>query len=199
MTDIMKHTARHCLALILLLPLWAGPASAQAPQRDLVVELRQIEEGDAAGYTVRTQPAKGLLQPQQVRVRNGSKASLRLSQSIPVTWVQSIKAPRGSGGAAVARGLTWLDSGQQLAVQPRWPGGKQDVTVEIEVQAAAVEPRSGAELPDQTRSQLATTLSAPLGQWVTIASSGARAQRGSYSSEAAEEHPSLIQIRVTAP
>ncbi len=199
MTSIMTHAVRKCLALILLLPLWAGPASAQAPRRDLVVELRQIEEGDAAGYTVRTQPAKGLLQPQQVRVRNGNKASLRLSQTIPVTWVQSVKTPRGSGGAAVTRGLTWLDSGQQLTVQPTWPGGKQDVTVEIEVQSASVEPRSGVELPDQARSQLATTVSAPLGQWVTIAASGERAQRGSYSSDAAEEHPSLIQIRVTTP
>jgi hypothetical protein len=71
--------------------------------------------------------------------------------------------------------------------------------VEVEVQSARVEARTGAELPAQQRSQLATTVSAPLGQWVTIAITGSSPQPGVYSSEAANEPRRLLQLRVTAP
>ena len=95
--------------------------------------------------------------------------------------------------------VTWMDAGQGLTVQPRWPGGKQVVTVEIEVQAAAVGERTGAELPTQSRSRLATTVSATLGQWVTIATTDSRAPRGVYRSDTTAESRQLIQLRVLAP
>ena len=190
---------------LVLLPAWAQP-----PQRDLTVELRQIEEG-GGGYVVGTQPAVALLAPQQVQVRNGAKATLSLGKTIPVQWVQSasvrndaLSAPgvsASSRGGGVKQAVTWLDAGQNLTVQPRWPGGKQAVTVDVEVQASSVEARTGgAELPSQSRSQVVTTVSAPLGQWVTIASTGGgAAPRGVYGSEAAAETRRLIQLRVLAP
>jgi hypothetical protein len=73
------------------------------------------------------------------------------------------------------------------------------VSVEIEVQSSSVGARSGAELPSQSRSALTTAVTLPLGQWVTIASSGTAARPGVVSSEAATESRRLLQIRVLAP
>jgi hypothetical protein len=185
------------------------PALAQLPQRDLTLELRQVEEGDGAGYSVRTEPQKALMAPQQIQVRNGEKAILRLSQSIPMQWVQSVSAQSASLTASAAsassssggvkNAISWMDSGQSIALRPRWPGGKQPVTVEVEVQTASVGERTSAELPAQSRSLMATIVSAALGQWVTIAATGASAQSGVYGSEGSNDARRLLQLRVQAP
>ena len=199
----MKPLAVFVWMVLVLAPAWAQP------QRNLTVELRQIEEG-GTGYVVGTQPGTTLLRPQQIQVRNGTKATLSLGQTIPVQWVQSVSARNdaltapgvsaSSRGGGVQQAVTWLDAGQNLTVKPRWPGGKQAVTVEVELHASSVEARTGGtELPTQSRSQVVTTVSAPLGQWVTIASSGGGTQRGAYGSEAAAETRRLIQLRVLAP
>lgn len=204
---MMKHPVLHLLGLTFFWLLSALPAQAELPKRDLVVELRQVE--DAGGVTVSTQSREPLLSPQQIRVRNGTKASLRLEQALPMQWVKAASAQteslsaagvtsRSSGGSVVNE-VTWMEAGQSLSVQPRWPGGKQAVTVDIEVQAAAVGDRIGSELPTQSRSQTATTVSVPLGQWVTIATSGSSPARGVYSSEATNESLRLMQLRVLAP
>jgi hypothetical protein len=207
MALIMKHPVLPLLGLALFVVLSALPAQAELPKRDLVVELRQVE--DAGGVTVSTQSREPLLTPQQIRVRNGAKASLRLEQALPMQWVKAASAQTeslsGSGvtsrssGGSVVNEVTWMEAGQSLSVQPRWPGGKQAVTIDIEVQAAAVGDRLGAELPTQSRSQTATTVSAPLGQWVTIATTGSSPARGVYSSEATSESRRLMQLRVLAP
>ena len=95
--------------------------------------------------------------------------------------------------------MPWMQAGQGMTVKPRWPGGRQWVTVEIEVQSASVSPRTGTELPHQLRSETVTTVTAPMGQWVTIAASGSASQRGTYGSDAAPEARRLLQIRVLAP
>jgi hypothetical protein len=200
----MKKT----LVLATVLSLAALTVQAQLPQRDLTVELRQTEEG-GAGYVVGTQPRVPLLAPQQLQVRNGARASLSFGEAMPMQWVQSAAAhsaslaasgvSASSRGGAVTQALTWLEAGQKLTVKPSWPGGKRAATVEVEVQSARAEARTGAELPAQKRSQVATTVSAPLGQWVTIAITGSSPQPGVYSSEAANEPRRLLQLRVTAP
>lgn len=191
-----------------MLSLCALPVLAQVPKRDLTVELRQVAEA-SAGLTVSTQAGPPLLTPQRVRVRNGEKASLRVEQAMPMQWVRSIEAQSASlsapgvsasnRGAGVTNAVTWMDAGQSVTVKPRWPGGKQPVTVEVEVRSASVDERVGAELPKQARTEAVTTVSAPLGQWITIASSGSGAQSGSYSSEAGTDATRLLQIRVLAP
>jgi len=69
-------------------------AAPQLPQRDVTVELRQIEEGygEPTGYSVRSNADAGLpaLAYQKILVRNGEKATLRMGQSSPKQWVQSI-------------------------------------------------------------------------------------------------------------
>lgn len=147
----------------------ALPALAQLPQRNLTVELRQISEPD--GNTVSTQPTAAPLASQRIQVRNGEKATLTMGQNVPIRFVQSVAA--GREGSGVSYGMVWMQAGQSMAVQPRWPGGGQPVRVDIDVQSSSLQAPSGnAELPSQARSQLATSVSAPLGQWVTVAATG---------------------------
>ena len=193
------------VGLFCLLPL---VALAELPRRDLTVELRQVQEGqdEAGAYSVGTAPREAGFAPQQVRVRNGEKARLQMTQSMPVLWAQKVEgqtaslsvgdATASSSGGGVTQALTWMEAGQSIAVTPRWPGGKQPVRVEVEVQTAAVEERTGSELPTTGRQQLVTTVTAPLRQWVTIATSGSAAQPGVYSSTANASRRRLLQIRV---
>jgi len=198
--------------------LWLAPLAAMAelPKRDLTVELRQIREGQegqegpavGSSYSAGTTARAADFAPQQVRVRNGEKASLRINQSMPMQWVQKIEsqsatlsaagttASNSSGG--VTQAVTWMESGQSLSVTPHWPGGKQAATIEIDVQSSAVDERTSSDLPATTRQHFTTTVSAPLGQWVTMATSGSAAKAGSYSSAGSTDAPRLIQIRVIA-
>ena len=210
-----RHFSLLALAALLLVPPVSSLAQTKAklqaalPKLDLIVELRQVEESGGAGFTVGTQSPQPLLEQQQVQVRNGEKASLSMGQSLPMQWTQSVStqssslaaggATAGSSGGAVTQALVWMDAGQSLTVQPRWVGAKQPVSVEIEVQSASVGTRSGTELPTQSRSKLATTVTLPLGQWFTLATSGRAAQPGVISSEAASESRRLLQMRVLAP
>lgn len=188
----MRHLALLLSALLVL------PVSAQLPQRDLLVELRQIEEG-SAGYVVGTRPQAPLMDPQQLQVRNGSQARMSWGQAIPMQWVQSVNAAGPMTGPGVKQGLAWLQAGQTFIVRPRWPGGQQAASVDIEVQTASVENRPGAELPTQQRAEVVTTVQAPLGQWVTVARSGQGAPPGSYRSDATTQRPRLLQLRVSLP
>lgn len=179
------------------------PVQAQLPSRDLVVELRQISEAD--GNTASTQPATAQLVSQRIQVRNGEKATLTIGQNVPIRFVQAVaggsNVQTGGTGGAVSYGMVWMQAGQSMAVQPRWPGASQPVRITIDVQSSSVQAPSGsAELPSQARSQFATTVSAALGQWVTVAATGGgQTLAGSYSSEAAADTRQLVQVRVLAP
>lgn len=202
----MKYPALTSLVFTGLMALTSLAAHAQAPKRDLLVQLRQVE--DARGVAASTQSREPLLTAQQIQVRNGEKASLRMGQSIPMHWVKSLSSKNASlsaGGAtasetggSVVNEITWMESGQSLSVLPRWPGGKQPVLVEIEVQSASVEARIGADLPAQSRNHTKTTMTVPLGEWVTIALTGGRSQPGVYGTDTGDEVRRLLQIRVQA-
>jgi hypothetical protein len=215
---MQRRTLNHlALAVLLLGPVHAALAQtrpqaktqAALPKLDLTVELRQVEESGTAGFTASTQSPQPLLEQQQVQVRNGEKASLSMGQSIPMQWTQSVSshssslaagtATAASQGGAVTQALTWMDAGQSITVLPRWAGAKQPVSVEVEVQSASVGPRTGTELPTRSRSQWVSTVTLPLGQWVTIATSGKTPLTGVVSSEAAIESRRMLQIRVLAP
>lgn len=180
---------------------WCGGAWAALPQRDLTVELRQVEEGREEGISYRAGPAASApVLPQKVQVRNGEKGVLRTNQLVPMQWVSSVQAPSKNTGAGVTQFLHWLDVGQTLTVTPRWPGGKKDATVELDMVQTDAMVENNAEMPRQSRKQISTTVTAPLGQWVTIAASGnATPKQGSYSSEGSADVRRLLQIRVLAP
>ena len=192
MAAMKKNLTLTSLAFSGLLFLTMHTALAQLPQRDLIIEFRQIE--DTSGQSVSTQASTPLLASQQVRVRNGEKAQLSMGQSMPMQWVQSAWRRHG-----VTQALTWMEANQRLSVQPRWPGVKQNVTVVIEVQSTQVEDRIGADLPNQSHSQVGTTVSAPLGQWITMAATGSSLPTSVYSSSAVSDARRLFQLRVLAP
>ncbi|WP_180125930.1 hypothetical protein [Rhodoferax sp. BLA1] len=204
----MNHPRRNCITGLGLTCLLALPAYAQLPQRNLIVDVRQVEAGNEGGYSAST-TREALMTAQTVSVRNGEKASFHVSKSMPMQWVQSVSVQSASmsapgvsasnTGGGVTNGLVWLEAGQSLQVQPHWPGGKQPVRLDIDVQSTSVGHRTGTELPDQSKSQLVTTVNAPLGQWVTVAISGSAPQAGVYSSQAAANSQRLLQIRVLAP
>lgn len=209
----MRSLLAHPFATLALACLLPTAAWAQAPQRDLTIELRQIRESQAqastagSAYIVGTASRGADFEPQQVRVRSGEKASLAISQSQPMQWVQKIEAQSATLNAAsasassttggVTQGLVWMESGQQLRVTPHWNTGQPSAKLEIEMQAAVVDERTGADLPASKRQHLSTTVTAPLGQWVTLASSGKAAKPGTYSSAGSGAGRTLVQIRVT--
>nr|WP_295769947.1 hypothetical protein [Rhodoferax sp.] len=192
------------------------PVIIRETLRDLTVELRQVKEGQEdqdtpqtsdGAYTVGTANRAVDFSPQQVRVRDGEKASLQINQSMPMQWVQKIEsqsatlsaagtsASNSSGG--VTQAVTWMEAGQSLAVTPHWPGGKLPVRITIEVQSSAVDERVSSDLPATQRQRYTSTITAQLNRWVTIASSGKPAPAGSYSSAGSSEGRRLTQIRVS--
>lgn len=217
---------------------WPAPPPA-LPQRNLVIEWRQLDESlamtgqqGAQGHVVSTTGGVALsggvtlstqrrdeqrTQSQQLRVLNGGRASVRVGHSVPLTWVQAAQAEPQSGGfnqpaagAGVVQGLTWLEAGRQIVLQPRWPGGSQPAVVDVQVDSAALDAERpgmpaatvGSALPVQSRSQTVTTVLAPLGQWVTIARTGGEQvveQPGSVSTLSSGAQRQLMQIRVMAP
>jgi hypothetical protein len=126
---------------------------------------------------------------------------------MPLQWVQKIESQSATLSAAsasasataggVTQAVTWMESGQSFSVTPHWTGGKQAVKLEIEVQSSAVDERTSSDLPATTRQRYSTTVSAPLHQWVTIASSGRSPQPGRYSSAVSSDARRLIQVRVS--
>lgn len=203
-----RAAAAALLALLLAAVACGAAAQARLPARDLTVELRQTEDTASAGYAVGTQRPGGVApnlqqQAQQVRVRNGEKAVLQMRQAVPVQWVES--AASGRLGAGVTQRVTWMQAGQGLVVSPRWAGGKQPVVVDVALSSAGLDAGtggnggSGGNLPTQTTSEVATRVSAPLGQWVTIASTGAAPQPGVYGTQVAREPLRLLQVRISLP
>jgi hypothetical protein len=183
--------------------LAAAPGFAAPPQRDLTVELRQVEDGQDTGTTYRAGSSgeAALLPLQKIQVRNGQQGTLRFNLSTPVQWVEAAQAASANSGAGVKQALQWFDSGTSLVATPRWPGGKQPATVELEVQMADMAPQPQTNMPAQRRASFSSTVTAPLGQWVTIAASGdPEPPAGNYSSAtAAGGSRRLLQIRVLAP
>ena len=184
------------------------------------------QAGITAG-TVRTESQGSSVQ--QVMVLNGGRARLYMGRSQSVTAWQFVfnpmapqqgqtrfggYGPAGQTGSQGNQGVTalpqtvWIDIGEGLHVTPRWSGGR-DVVVDIEAQSRQpVQPGSayGGQLdPDgQTRrTELASTVSVTLGEWVVVARNGGRMQRsqsGTLSTRDVDDSQSeQLEIRVTAP
>ena len=150
---------------------------------------------------------------QQVQVLNGGRARLFVGRSQPYTvwqWAYApAQAPRHRPHHPGDRlppvqvwGQTeWLDLGQGLNVRPRWPGGQAPVTVELEASASQ---QSAYEPDGQIRhSEVASTVSVPLGEWTVVARSGRRSQAtrsGTLSTDTVDDSQSeQLEIRISAP
>ena len=187
-----------------LLPGFIGAAPA-LPQRNLSIEVREADAGQAPhgapGWSARSADASiAREQPaQQLRVLNGASASLRLGVTRPL---QVWQVAPGAWLPAPVPTTQWIEAGQRLTVQPRWPGGGEPVTVAIDAEASRFDPtvaRGSAELPQRTEARVTTTLRAPLGQWVTIAATGASDDGGNSvsSGQAAAAAQRVLQLRVS--
>ncbi|TDP83002.1 hypothetical protein EV672_105189 [Aquabacterium commune] len=194
-----------------LLVEWRVGGQGASTQRQAGIEVGRViidsrrgvigQAGITAG-TVRTESQGSSVQ--QVMVLNGGRARLYMGRSQSVTAWQLVFSP----GLMALPQTVWIDVGEGIHVTPRWSGGR-DVVVDIEAQSRQpVQPGSayGGQLdPDgQTRrTELASTVSVPLGEWVVVARNGGREQRsqsGTLSTRDVESSQSeQLEIRVTAP
>src|SRR3990167_4046814 len=122
--------------------LWGTSVAAKLPVRNMTVELRVVVQAEADRTVVRTQPVQERdLDIQKVFVMNGERAQVKLNRSLPLQWVKTAASRTSSATTAtgdtasteskgVENATTWVDAGQGLAVQVRWPGGKQPAVVE---------------------------------------------------------------------
>jgi len=102
-----------------------------------------------------------------------------------------------SEGGGFQQQVTWLQTGQSLAVQPVWPGGNAPVDITIDLQQANAGPGTSTMTPRQNSVQVATSVLGAIGEWVTIAATGSAQAPGSYSSDAARNPPRALQVRIT--
>jgi hypothetical protein len=151
-----------------LLVEWRVSAAATDQRDSGAIVLRSDGSGTRAGVSVDTRSGERSRDGvQRVLVLNGASATLRLTQAVPWQFVQAAwdrgpaSSPRGQG---VALGTQWIESGQGLQVQPRWPGGAAPVTVELHAESAAPSADGSA-----AREQLHATLQLPMNQWVAVA------------------------------
>jgi hypothetical protein len=160
---------------------------------------------------------------QQVMVLNGGRARLDLRQQRPVTqwqWAASVGAEGVDGGygghgqpqVGLVSETVWVDSGQGLAVRPRWGGGRAPVVVELEAEAPV--PSSAARLgrrfeardamaDEPARLIAQTTVTVPMGQWVAVASTrqqATRQQSGALSTaDIDQDDRAVLEIKVSLP
>lgn len=226
------------LALLPLPCLLAGAMSAclaqppkAGPQRNLWVELRWVDSGISAAAVagVRegarelgtrrpslardTEAQRTEQQLQRVLVLNGEQASLQLSETLPLQWLELSAAGAGPAGPGLSGRVggkvraesrsAWIEQTRGFTLRPIWPGGSQPVRVELQAQGPAAGEAPGLQPSGQpaARSEmLRSTVSLPLGSWLTVARSGARLQtqeRGVLSSRDAEQLGQReLQLRV---
>lgn len=222
------HIVR-CAAAVLC--LWAGVLGAQElrlPQRNLLIEVRQGDEAalgvsggglsggevvvgsggqvsGRAGVQIESRSSSSSLgTTQQVRVLNGGRAGVRLGQALPLQWWEVIVTPRGP---QVVSQTTWAEAGRGFTVLPRWPGGEAPVTVEIQAESGSVSQPGALQPLGQppgavNSARTLTTVQLPLGEWVTVASSGEadveRSRGGLSSREAQRSRRWVVQLRVSS-
>ncbi len=169
----------------------ADAAQPTLPAEDLIVQIRMVSEAElaadvAAIYATNSAPQQGLIvsnsanesasaRTEEVRVRNGESASMSWSQTMPIQWLQAAEL-RGrttrAGGGGLVNGLIWLRAGQSLSVQPRWPGGRHRVLLDLRLEIERIGDRRGQDVPSSSLETSASTLSLSLGQWTTFAATG---------------------------
>lgn len=209
---------RVLISLLLLFALCAQASAQALPRKNLWVELRWVETqvsaaavagvrdgavvlGTAGSVSPRGQVVistdkreSGMQLLPRLLVLNGASASVQLSEMTPVQWLDyGVEASPTTGGSptggakfyAVPRSGISTQT-RSVSVSPRWPGARQPVTVELRTQLdqAATDPAA----PRQ-QTLLLSTVQLPLGEWLTIARSGASLQtqqRGTLSTRDAE-------------
>jgi len=218
MLDVMRKQL-----ITLALALLSLSAQAAGPQRNLLVELRWVESsvsgaalsgvregavvvGTAGsvsprvgGSSLSTQRRGEALDAiQRLLVLNGRPAGVSLAEQVPMQWLDyAVELPqpgqRGQPRFLAAPRTQLVERTRGFVVTPDWPGGEQPVRVEFRAMA----PEGGGQ------AQVHGAVQVALGDWITVARSGAAVQRpeaGVVSSRDAEPQSSReLQIRVSLP
>ncbi len=192
------------LLCVLLLPGGLG-AAPPLPQRDLLIELREADASnasrgaEASGWSARSADASSARErpAQQLRVHNGASASLRLTVTRPL---QVWQAAPGVLLPVPMPQTQWITAGQSLTLQPRWPGGREPVSVAVSSDSSRLDPHvapGSAELAQRSDASVMTTVSAVLGQWVTLAATGADDGDMSVVASGQAAARRVLQLRVS--
>jgi hypothetical protein len=161
----------------------AGISATDLPQRNVQIEVRQLQREDKqrAGVQVRTPSGSiqgssiashGQLQVEQRQSRqsnnttqyalvlNGRSTRVNLGSSTPLRLMQTYVR---NGALFITQGTVMLEAHTGFVATPRWHGGDR-VELEISAQQSG---RTGALQTSNTSS----TLLLPVGEWVTVAQS----------------------------
>ena len=185
--------------IVLVLTLAPGLGWAAAPARNLCIELRESgRAASATGWQLNSADVRAERErpPQRLCVQNGERASLALELTRPV---QVWQAAPGVVLTIPVPTTQWLHAGQTLEVRPRWDGAKAPVSVEIAVEASRFDPsvaEGSSQPPSRAGTALRTTVAVPLGEWVTIASTGEAAQDSGFVSTSQARTGRVLQLRV---
>jgi len=149
-------------------------------------------------------------QVQRLLVLNGHPASVQFTETVPMQWLDfgiqldaqaSLQAPGPASAKVVAvprSGFT--EQTQGFKVTPQWPGGQAPVRLEVSVQSPTSQAPAAQGGAAMAQTTVLSTVAVPLGEWVTVARSGASVQtreRGVLSTRDAETQRSRdLQIRV---
>lgn len=183
--------------------------------QDFQIELRQISDPESTGTTgvpahwgTATTEASTLT-PLLVRVRNGESVRWQLQLAQPMQWTQGAQVhvvqlaasgtSIGSQGSSVSQGIYLAQSGLVFQVTPIASSGRGPIRLDVDIRSQHTQERMTTDLPQALGLVLTTSVSAPLGQWVTLARSGAGTTPGVYRSDAAGRTPMLLQLRVSVP
>lgn len=206
---ICRATARAlCLVSAALVVDIASSEPTSTARVNLMVELRQVQmQPDQVVSHTTDSPHQARIAAQQIRVRNGGRAVFALQQSIPLQWVtagfgawrDSRDGPKGQGPSAMGgfqQQIVVVQAGQSLAVEPRWREGQASVELAIDLQRTGTAPGANTVLSRQNTTQLATSVYATPGEWVTIASTAGAPSPGTVSTRTAAQRGMVLQVRV---
>ncbi len=210
------HDRRAFALAALWWPIAPALAAPSLPQRNLVVEMRIVEDlqsaqrgaqvmlgstgrGEVSGAVTLRAGARrqGIDAQPRVLVLNGARATLRLSQGMLVDDAEVAWTPWGPAAALRSQ---WVELVSGIDVAPRWPGGDAPVTVDIATQRAVQGTQTGATIAPAQWS-LVSTVRVPLGEWVGVAEIGARgasvAGNGFDAATASRRYG--LELRVSLP
>jgi hypothetical protein len=223
---VLRQLALGVAACCCGLGLGLAQAGPQLPVRNLSVEMRIADDSEraqrdaraagmvtlgssgrvgAAGDVTLRAGSRGAAgdSVQRVLVLNGARATMHLSQGVPVDDTELFWSPWGSGAAVRTQ---WVELVNGMEVTPRWPGGDAPVTLQIAAQRATPAAQAGAYtsagqavVPAQW--SLLSTVQVPLGEWVSVAQLQARRSTASSNGfdAATTTGQRSLQLRVSLP
>ena len=187
----------------------SGANATSLPQRNLLIEVRQVqsEDGQQAGVDVQGGRVTGGLAQgrssgtavQQILILNGRPARIAVQTQTPLRLLQSFVR---NGKIVTTQGTVLIEAGTGFSALPRWDGGDM-VEVELNTQQALrpLFPQAGAVNAPPAQSSTGSSMLLPLGEWMTVAESEQNLQNNQQSLRGAQMQSGVarteVQLRVS--